>query len=171
MFTCFSSVPAVGLVAAYAIWIGYPIAITAACFLLVAALLQLYALRAVMQHTTSLQRRVPGEMRLLILSFLLFVVLLLQLCLTPIIGGNANCDCAWDQYSKGVQAIQGIGSGLSAISAVIGLVFIFGAFLNNTDHFSVCLFHVPIVSTSFACTSMFEFVSLHQSHKKFHLEE
>ena len=137
IFINFAIVPAMVLVAAYGIWIGYPIVIAAVCVLLLVALLQLFVLRAICQHTTSLQRRSPGEMWTLALSFLLLVLLLLQLCLTPIIGGSANCDCAWDNYHQAVDVVQAIGAICSAFSAVIGLVVSFGAFLNNTEHFSV----------------------------------
>lgn len=137
VFIIFAIVPAMGLVATYALWIGYPIAIPAVCVLLLAALLQLFVLRSIRCHTASLQPRPPGEMCTLALSFLLLIFLVLQLCLTPIIGGSANCDCAWDRYSRAVVAIQIIGATCSVFSGWIGLMVAFEAFLSNQERFSV----------------------------------
>lgn len=138
-FISYAMPPATFLVVIYCIWAQVILAIVAAVVMLLLALLQAFALSIIMKHTTSLKPRIPKERRILAVSFLLFLVLLLQLFLTPIIAGSMDTNLAWDRYNLGVEVIQGIGAVLSGISALTGLILVLGNFLNNSDAFAVRL--------------------------------
>jgi hypothetical protein len=117
--------------------IGLLIVFLVACVLLWAV--QVFSLNKVVGFATSLRPRVAGEVRKLLLFFLLFAVALVQLYMSPVISGNADSDISWDKYHVSLEVFQGIAGILSAVSAFIAIIFSFAPFRRNSDDLSVRL--------------------------------
>jgi hypothetical protein len=93
----------------------------------------------VVGFATSVRPRLAGEVWKLLLFFLLFAVALLQLYMSPVISGNADSDISWDKYHVSLEVVQGIAGILSAVSALIAIIFSFVPFARNSDDLSVRL--------------------------------
>jgi hypothetical protein len=121
----------------YGLFIGLVLGFLVAWALLWAV--QTFFLNKVVGFATSLRPRVAGEVRKLLLFFLLFAVAFLQLYMSPVISGNADSDISWDKYHVSLEVFQGIAGILSAVSAFTAMVFSFAPFTRNSDDLSVRL--------------------------------
>jgi hypothetical protein len=106
---------------------------------IVVCALQWIVVARIASYTTLLRPRVAGEVRTLLLFFLLFTVAFVQLYMSPVISGNNDSDVGWDKYHVSLEIFQGIAGILSAVSAFIAIVFSFAPFTRNSDNLSVRL--------------------------------